>query len=215
MTKLFALAGIVLASILTFLVLIGSNQNQTITPTPSTSTSQVSTVCSEDMPCWNCHTMGNHQCGPQKAIPTGMQSDGTCIHCGPGDNVCKAPGDCGYGDNPEGCPKCYTQAAHSLTAMTSPTGERLALESFNDTDMTSSFGYITAQTMNLPGVIDQCQVTPSEPQSGTGTLVGATCRVIGPHSIRVRVFEISPKGLTVVVNRKQVTVMVLATHHIY
>ena len=33
-------------------------------------------------------------------ITAGPQSDGTCIHCGPGDNVCKAPGDCGYGDNP-------------------------------------------------------------------------------------------------------------------
>lgn len=20
--------------------------------------------CQEDAPCWNCHTMGNHQCGP-------------------------------------------------------------------------------------------------------------------------------------------------------
>lgn len=20
--------------------------------------------CEEDMPCWNCHTMGNHVCGP-------------------------------------------------------------------------------------------------------------------------------------------------------
>lgn len=47
-------------------------------------------------------------------LTTGMQPDGTCIHCGPGDNACRAPGDCGYGDNancrvivinPEACGK--------------------------------------------------------------------------------------------------------------
>jgi hypothetical protein len=24
----------------------------------------VPTHCAEDDPCWNCHTMGNHRCGP-------------------------------------------------------------------------------------------------------------------------------------------------------
>lgn len=54
-------------------------------PASSTSTTTTSvavgppptTPCTEDMPCWDCETMGNHQCGPVSTLPITGASDTT------------------------------------------------------------------------------------------------------------------------------------------
>ena len=39
--------------------------------TPHVTPSPTSTACVEDMPCWNCNTMGNYTCGPTAPTTTG------------------------------------------------------------------------------------------------------------------------------------------------
>lgn len=75
------------------------------TPTVApTSPSQVSTHTPISTPAPATHSVPKESHSP-------ISSPGDqCIGCGPGDNICKAPGDCGYGDNPGGCPSCYDQS---------------------------------------------------------------------------------------------------------
>jgi hypothetical protein len=42
------------------------------------STSEDATTCEEDMPCWDCDTMGNLQCGPATAQPEACEEDEPC-----------------------------------------------------------------------------------------------------------------------------------------
>ena len=88
MTKIFLACATILALICTAAVIAHPNpENRTITPTRVVTTPPSVSYTQTEVPL-------------PAGLTTGMQSDGTCIHCGPGDNVCKAPGDCGYGDNP-------------------------------------------------------------------------------------------------------------------
>ena len=162
---------------------------------------------------------------------------------GPGDSVCRAPGDCGYGDNggngdhwtdpsdhyavcdqtiaattrPGACRASFDSAVAPHMISTAP-AERDAFESFDWTQATDANGYVTTWVELLTRV-DQCQVTVSEPISGPGTVAGAACFVSGPPNghdtaIRVRVFRISPTGTVVPAAREQVTVMVLGIQHV-
>lgn len=50
------------------------DMEDTTDPTPTT--------CEEDMPCWDCQTMGNLQCGPTSALPaTTCEEDMPCWDC--------------------------------------------------------------------------------------------------------------------------------------
>lgn len=49
------------------------------TPSPATSS------CEEDQPCWDCHTMGNHQCGPEQAPATKASCEEPAAWCHRGD----------------------------------------------------------------------------------------------------------------------------------
>ncbi len=50
-------------------IVIGFSINQRMNPHPKP------VRCEEDMPCWDCTTMGNKVCGPQVDIGTAIVSD--------------------------------------------------------------------------------------------------------------------------------------------
>lgn len=66
MKKLIAALGLI-ASLTGCGLNLTHTPHQAATPTPAPMatihTTNTPTHCTEDMPCWNCHTMGNHQCG--------------------------------------------------------------------------------------------------------------------------------------------------------
>lgn len=67
------------------LMLTGCAQAQPTTPAPThtASTQPTQTQCEEDMPCWDCKTMGNKLCGPQtpplKATPEPPKAHETVV----------------------------------------------------------------------------------------------------------------------------------------
>lgn len=51
-------------------VLIPTATSTTSTTVPAVvAATPPTTRCQEDMPCWNCHTMGNHVCGTLPRVP--------------------------------------------------------------------------------------------------------------------------------------------------
>lgn len=110
MTKIFLLAGAMILAACTALVLLGGSSTHPA-PQPSTSTSYRAS-CAADLtnPTINPdHLTYDEACTPDSTMTSipGMNLPGLAtatpgqvwISAGPGDAVCHAPGDCGYGDN--------------------------------------------------------------------------------------------------------------------
>jgi len=74
---------IVITALLLFTLLAGCQQVQRVRIGTA-----IHKSCQEDMPCWDCHTMGNHICGTPR-LCTAQNSEAPCVANGDNEPTCR------------------------------------------------------------------------------------------------------------------------------